>query len=309
MMRQILPSFRKVSEIADPVPPLILRNCFESLPPSSLLLEKADLKAYLLYPGSAPRILQEIGRLREITFRAVGEGTGYSTDTDEFDDYFHQLVIWDKKNELIVGAYRIGFGPQIYKERGIKGFYVRSLFKIHRKGHYLLKDGLELGRSFIREEYQMKPMPLFMLWQAILKIVQQENIQYIFGGISISNAFSQTSRSLIAAYIKKYYYDAEYAEHVKAKVEYRAKLHSEAHKALVNALPNDVKSLQRMVRNFEPAGIRFPVLIRQYLSQNARIVGFNIDPKFGNCLDAFMYLNVKHIPDSLLTKAMNELNS
>jgi len=171
-----------------------------------------------------------------------------------------------------------------------------------------MREGIEMGRAFIREEYQMRPTPLFILWKSILKVVlERSEIKYIFGSVSISNTFSQTSRSLLSAYIKKYYFDAEYAQYIKPKTEYKVKLNPVSHQILESAKPNHIKDLEKMIRKFEPAGVRFPVLIKKYLSQNARVVGFNVDPKFGNSLDGFMYINVKHLPDKTLNLVMNEL--
>lgn len=310
-MLQGLYSFRKLEEIAPEVPREVLIENFVSLPTEALVSQSGEYRVYLIAPELAVNspILREIGRLREITFRAIGEGTGKDLDLDEYDNYFHQLVLWDEGKKMLVGAYRLGMGPEIYKAKGAKGFYIRSLFKIKYKGEYLLAEGLEMGRAFIREEYQMRPTPLFLMWKSILKIVlQREDLKYIFGCISISNTFSQTSRSLITAYIKKYYFDAEYGQYVKPKIEYKANLNPVAHKVLESAMPNDVKGLEKIVRKFEPSGVRFPILVKKYLSQNARVVGFNRDPKFGNSLDGFMYINVNHLPEKTIKLVIDELD-
>jgi len=308
MIKPLFP-FRKLLDIAEEVPKKILSNCFSRLPDKVKISVSGDYEVYLIDPETeADRIMEEIGRLREITFRAVGEGTGNDRDLDEYDSYFHHLVLWDSKAQIIVGSYRIGIGPEIYANKGIKGFYIRSLFKIKPGGHYLMREGIEMGRAFIREEYQMRPTPLFILWKSILKVVlERSDIKYIFGSVSISNTFSQTSRSLLSAYIKKYYFDAEYAQYVKPKTEYIAKLNPISHQILESAKPNQIKDLEKMVRKFEPAGVRFPVLIKKYLSQNARVVGFNVDPKFGNSLDGFMYININHLPEKTLNQVIDEL--
>lgn len=308
MIKPLFP-FRKLLDIAEEVPKHILSNCFSRLPEKVKISVSGDYEVYLIDSETeADRIMEEIGRLREITFRAIGEGTGNDRDLDEYDSYFHHLVLWDSKAQIIVGSYRIGIGPEIYANKGIKGFYIRSLFKIKPGGHYLMREGIEMGRAFIREEYQMRPTPLFILWKSILKVVlERSDIKYIFGSVSISNTFSQTSRSLLSAYIKKYYFDAEYAQYVKPKTEYKAKLNPISHQILESAKPNQIKDLEKMVRKFEPAGVRFPVLIKKYLSQNARVVGFNVDPKFGNSLDGFMYININHLPEKTLNQVIDEL--
>ena len=143
-----------------------------------------------------PNIIREIGRLREVTFREIGEGTNKSIDLDEYDIYYHHLFIWDTEAKLIVGAYRIGLGDEIFYSMGKKGFYVAELFKIKEQFTPVLKKSLELGRSFIRKEYQQKPLPLFLLWKGILKyLIDNPRYRYLIGPVSISNTFSKFSKS------------------------------------------------------------------------------------------------------------------
>lgn len=305
------PLKRKLEAIADPLPGLLIANEIAEAAhrdPKVLITQTGDYCVYLLTAQQAPYALQEIGRLREITFREIGEGSGKSVDLDEYDSYYHHLILWDRKKDCIAGAYRMGMGPEIFPEFGIRGFYLRSLFKIKKEGRYLFEQGLELSRAFIVTEYQMRPMPLFLMWKAIIHIIiRQPELRYILGSVSISNRFSRTSRSLIVSYIKKYYYDAEYADYVRPKKKFKPKLNTVASDVLLGSSSKDLKRIDRMISQLEPDGIRFPVLLKKYLTQNARVVGFNVDPLFGNSLDGFMYINTSHLPKETLKPVMDEL--
>lgn len=277
---------------------------------TALITQAKGYEVYLAAAKDLPHVLLEIGRLREITFRSIGEGTGLSRDLDPFDTYYHHLILWDTQQNNIAGAYRMGFGQEIMREHGIKGFYLRSLFKIKPEGRYLFREGLELGRAFVTEPYQMRPLPLYLMWKAIIHIVlTHPDIHYILGSVSISNRFSRTSKSLIVQYVKKYYFDAEYAEHVRPRKNFKPKLTPTAAEILTSSSLSDLKRIDKMIAQFEPDGIRFPVLLKKYLAQNARIVGFNVDPLFGHSLDGFMYINTKNLPEQTLRPVLDELEA
>jgi hypothetical protein len=157
-----------------------------------------------------PVTINEIGRLREKTFREVGEGTNQSIDIDEYDLYYHQLFIWDNEKEQLVGAYRIGKGLEIIDQYGVNGFYIQSLFRINNKALPVLKQSLELGRSFIVSEYQKQPMPLFLLWKGILYfLLKNPEYRYLIGPVSISNQYSNISKSLIIQFLTKHFFHKE----------------------------------------------------------------------------------------------------
>jgi putative hemolysin len=163
--------------------------------------------------------------LREITFREVGEGTNKATDLDEYDIYYHHLFIWDTEAKMIVGAYRIGLGDEIFYGVGKKGFYINELFKLKEQFTPVLKKSLELGRSWIRKEYQTKPLPLFLLWKGILKfVIDNPRYRYLIGPVSISNSFSQFSKSLIVDYINRNHFDHEMAQYVKPRKKFKVNL-------------------------------------------------------------------------------------
>ena len=162
-----------------------------------------NYEVYIVPTLKITNILREIGRLREITFRQVGEGTNKKIDLDNYDIYYNHLFIWDKETQMIVGAYRIGKGDEILDTMGKRGFYISELFKIKEPFYPILRQGIELGRSWIRKEYQLKPLPLFLLWKGILKyLVDNPKYRYMFGPVSISNNLRELSSSNVIGYIE-----------------------------------------------------------------------------------------------------------
>ncbi|MDB5001105.1 MAG: hemolysin, partial [Mucilaginibacter sp.] len=250
-----------------------------------------------------PNVIREIGRLREITFREVGEGTNKATDLDGYDIYYHHLFIWDVEAKLIVGAYRIGLGDEIFYSVGKKGFYINELFKIKEQFTPVLKKSLELGRSFIRKEYQTKPLPLFLLWKGILKfLIDNPRYQYLIGPVSISNSFSQFSKSLIVDYINRNHFDHDLAQYVKPRKKFKVNFENIDTDLLRSANEDTFKGLDNLISEVETHNMKVPVLLRQYISLNAKIISFNIDPKFADCLDGFLVLDLEKVPEDILEK-------
>jgi putative hemolysin len=259
-------------------------------------------EVYITPTTHIPNILREIGRLREITFREVGEGTNKKIDLDNYDIYYSHLFIWDKDLQNIVGAYRIGKGDEILDTMGRRGFYLSELFKIKEPFYPILRKGIELGRSWIRKEYQQKPLPLFLLWKGILKyLLDNPQYRYMFGPVSISNNYSKFSKSLIVNYITKNHFDYELAHLIKPKNKFKADL-SAIDKDLLVETSDSLKDLDSLISDIENSHIKIPVLLRQYMNLNAKIICFNIDPKFSDCLDGFLLVDTQNIPAEMLER-------
>ncbi|MDB4923200.1 lysophospholipid acyltransferase family protein [Mucilaginibacter sp.] len=249
-----------------------------------------------------PHVIREIGRLREVTFREIGEGTNKAIDLDEYDIYYHHLFIWDTEAKLLVGAYRIGLGDEIFYSIGKKGFYVSELFKIKSQFTPVLKKSIELGRSFVRKEYQQKPLPLFLLWKGILKyLIDNPRYRYLIGPVSISNSFSNFSKSLIVDYINRNHFDHEMAQYVRPRKKFKVDLAS-IDTDLLMAGEDSFKGLDNLIGEVETRNMKVPVLLRQYIALNAKIICFNIDPKFADCLDGFLVLDLQKVPQDILEK-------
>ena len=154
------------------------------------LLESKNYEVFFAKAKEIPNLLQEIGRLREITFRAVGEGTNKAIDLDKYDTYYYHLFLWDRAAKCLVGAYRMGLGKEIYKEHGIKGFYIQNLFRIEPELHQMMDNTIEMGRAFIIQAYQQKPMPLFLLWKGIVHVtLRYPNINTLWEGFQLAINF------------------------------------------------------------------------------------------------------------------------
>lgn len=292
----------KPAKIVKGVSKKVLKAELKALSKDQKILELGNLQLFLAKETECPHIIQEIGRLREITFRAVGEGTGKSLDLDIFDSYYHHLFVWDKNENCIVGSYRVGFGAEIIEEFGKSGFYTNKLFKFKKDFKPVLERSIELGRSFIREEYQRHPLTLLLLWQGILELLMKNKAyRYLLGAVSISNDFSTISKEIMILYLKSQFFDHERAKYIKARKPFKVK-YKDISKTLLDAHKDSLKDIENLIEELEPFGLKIPVLLKKYLGQNAKVVGFNIDPNFNNCLDGLVLLDFAMIPPQTIRK-------
>jgi putative hemolysin len=293
---------KEAEEIAPEIPASVLEKEVEPLRENYRVWVEKNYEVFIVPTSDIPQIIREIGRLREITFREVGEGTNKSVDLDEYDIYYNHLFIWDTDAKVIVGAYRIGLGDEIFYSFGKKGFYVTELFKIKEQFTPVLRKSLELGRSFIRKEYQQKPLPLFLLWKGILKyLIDNPRYRYLIGPVSISNTFSKFSKSLIVDYINRNHFDHELAQYVRPRKKFRVDFSSIDTDLLMSG-EDSFKGLDNLISEVETRNMKVPVLLRQYIALNAKIICFNIDPKFADCLDGFLVLDLQKVPQDILEK-------
>lgn len=289
--------FLRRSNVANPVNPAFLQAEIDSLPEVCLLLRKNNLVVYCSNSARIPNILTEIGRLREITFRAVGEGSNKNLDTDRFDIHYYHLFIWDQSARQICGAYRIGHGKEIMSEFGHTGFYISSLFRIKDGFEDILCKSAELGRSFIIKEYQKQHFTLLLLWKGVFQFLKSNpDLRYIIGPVSISQNCSQRSKSLIVNYISKYHYDSQLALYIKPRKQFIVPRQMQReNKMILENTGNDIRSLEKKLATLQP-GFEMPVLLKKYMGLNGKIIGFNIDVNFNNCLDALMIVDMKDLP-------------
>jgi len=254
-----------------------------------------------------PTIMSEIGRLREVTFRAVGEGTNKSNDIDEFDLYYNQMFIWDNDEHCIVGAYRLGKGKEIMQRYNIGGFYSQSLFRMKQSFAPVLNQSVELGRSFIVQEYQRKPLPLFLLWKGILYfLIKHTEYRYLIGPVSISNNFSEFSKGVIVEFIRKYCYHYAFAKYIVPRKEFRVPNLKIDTDILIESF-TDVNKLDKLIEEVELKNGKMPVLLKKYIKLNGKIMGFNIDPKFNNCIDGLMILDLFDVPRETINSLSKEI--
>lgn len=279
----------------------ILAKEIETIKSDSLLFEMSQYSVLCTTTDKIPHLIVEIGRLREITFREVDEGTNKSIDLDQYDVYYHHLIIWDNAENRLVGSYRIGKGKEILDEYGVKGLYIRSLFRIDKALKGVLTQSLELGRSFIVKEYQKKALPLFLLWKGIFCFLLKNNeYRYLIGPVSISNNFSKFSKSLIVSFVKSNHFNDELACYIKARKEFKIpKKHMPEINSIIDEMSDSIESIDSIVQEIENDK-RIPVLLKKYLSLNAQIIGFNVDPLFNDCLDGLILLDLMNVPPSIV---------
>ncbi|SFW60901.1 GNAT family N-acyltransferase [Cellulophaga fucicola] len=274
------------------------------------LLQSKSYEVFLATAEDMPYILQEIGRQREITFRAIGEGTNKAIDLDEFDNYYHHLFLWDDDGKAIVGAYRMGLGAEIFKKYGIDGFYVQDLFRLEPELYGMMQQTIEMGRAYIVKEYQQKPMPLFLLWKGIVHTtLRHPEYKYLIGGVSISNQFSNFSKSLMIEFMKSNYWDPYVAQYIRPKKEFKVKLKDADKEFIFDETEADLNKFDRLIDEVEPGNLRLPVLIKKYIKQNAKVVAFNVDPLFNNSVDGLMYIKIADIPESTVKPVMEEFQA
>jgi putative hemolysin len=246
-----------------------------------------------------PSALREIGRLREATYRLVGEGTGRDLDLDTFDDRYVHLFSWDRDRRRIVGAYRIGQTDRILASHGVAGLYTRSLFRYDERLMVHLSPALELGRSFVRAEYQKNYNALLLLWKGIGQfVVRHPQYRFLFGPVSISARYCDSSHRLLMAFLQQNHRDRDLAELVEA-VNPRA---FKPATALSSAVPRSIDEANQLVMQAEADGKGVPVLLRHYLKLNARLLGFNVDPQFGDALDALMMVDLTAVDPAILNR-------
>ncbi len=294
LIRKVKPTKQ---ELAAPVEVEKIEQELERIREDYLYFSKAEYEAYVVPSKLIPCTLQEIGRLRELTFRAAGEGTGYDRDLDQYDLYYDQLFIWDKQERRIVGGYRLGNGQKIMFNYGFHGFYSNSLFKFKRPFERILGQAVELGRSFIVPDYQRKPLPLFIQWQCILMYLKKDqNIRYLIGPVSITNDYAAISKILMVDFLQRFYTDKDHHHLIEPRKPFAVDLTQINVELLSLATKGNMQRLSALIEGIEPKHMGVPVLLRQYIKQNARFLAFNRDPNFSDCIDGFMLLDVKKLP-------------
>jgi putative hemolysin len=283
-------------------PPPLVRGEVERLGARQKLCEMNGLSVYIAPGGQIPHTLREIGRLRELTFRAAGEGSGRSLDLDAFDDWYLHLFLWNEQSKEIAGAYRLCATPDVLPARGIRGLYTSTLFRYQPEFFRRIGPALELGRSFVRTEYQKQFAPLLLLWKGIGHYVaSRPDCPTLFGAVSVSNDYNPVSRDLMVSYLKRHT-DAALVPLVKPRRPFRPAAKSKWHAHVLSCFLRDLEDLADPIADLEPDGKGVPILIRQYMKLGGRILGFNVDAKFSNALDGLILVDLRKTPLAALAR-------
>jgi putative hemolysin len=275
--------------------PELLAEELARLPGTQLLAESGPLQVWQAEATQIPYLLLEIGRLREVTFRAVGEGTGRPFDLDRFDRHYLHIFLWHRDRREVAGAYRLGRSDRILADMGKTGLYTSTLFKFRSKLFERLGPALELGRSFIRCEYQRSYAPLLLLWKGIGRFVVA-NPQYrtLFGPVSISRDYSDMSRQLIAGSLRHSLQLPQLARMVKPRVPLAIKkVRVKGCKGhLAQTFCSNIDEVAAFVADIEIEQKGIPVLLRHYLNLGGQLLAFNVDREFSDVLDGLILVDL-----------------
>lgn len=300
---------RSASAAAEPAARVLdelLAGEVAKLAPERTLLRTGDFAVLLAKANEIPNVLNEIGRLREITFRQIGEGTGNAIDLDRFDEYYWHLFVWNRTKPELVGAYRLGPSEEILPPFGAKGFYINQLFQWKRSFLDRISPALELGRSFVRPEYQRSYAPLLLLWKGIGQfLVRNPQYKLLFGPVSISNGYTPAARHLMVRFLSAYRQSPELAPLVRARNPFRQRP-SKLADELIGATIWDVEELSALIADVETDGKGVPVLLKQYLKLGGELVAFHVDRKFSNTLDSLIVVDLRKTDLRVLERYMGK---
>ena len=296
----------KIQEsVAAAVPPEILAHEIENLSAGNKLAESGELSVFVATAVEIPNTLLELGRLRELTFRQAGEGTGKSRDLDSFDQYYWHVVLWNAAKRELIGAYRAGSTAEILKARGISGLYTSTLFRFDERLFEKLGPALELGRSFVRPEYQRQYAPLLLLWKGIARLAAlHPEAAVLFGAVSISNDYNAASREIIYRFFEARMQCDDLSAMVEPRRPFRTSLLRRWDcRSMCRAL-HDIEELSQPITDVEADGKGLPILLRQYAKIGGRLVGFNVDRKFSNVLDGLVVVDLRQTDAAVLDRYM-----
>ena len=278
-----------------------LQSEINSLPESSLLAAKGEFKVYGCSAQQVPSVMREIGRLREKTFRKAGEGTGFPLDNDQFDEWYYQIFAWDSKNLKIAGGYRLGVADKIIEQKGKAGMYAASEFSLKRGFYTSLGKAVEVGRSFITEEYQRKFSLLGLIWKAIGEFMNLYPDHFVlYGPVSISADYTYLSKNLMVRFLRTNRWSADIARRIKAKNPFKLKQLSPALANWVKQEGRTLDDISAVISGVEPDGKGVPVLVKHYLKLRGSFVGFAVDPDFSNALDGLIVVDIRNMEDKQL---------
>jgi putative hemolysin len=294
-----------VQKVAGAVDSERLAREVKGLPASCTLAAHQSLRVYGARAEEIPSVLREIGRLREITFRGTGEGTNRSTDIDRFDAHYDHLFVWDEETRCVVGSYRMGHIPTILREYGIRGLYTSTLFHYSPAVFQRIGPAWELGRSFVRGEYQKQYAPLLLLWKGIAaKVAQRPDTPCLLGAVSISSRYSRRSRQLLVRFLERGRGGDLQPGLLRPRRGFAVAAGRAEEAQFVTTCFRDFDDFARLIEDLEEDGKSVPILLRHYCKLGGRFLGFNLDPSFNDALDGLVLLDLRQTDPATLTRYM-----
>lgn len=288
-----------LEEIDAPTDLSLMLNELEAIREKAFLYSTSDYDCYLADYEDIPNLMHEIARLREETFRAIGEGTGKSLDQDEFDRHFKQMILWDKVKQKIAGCYRLGIGSEIIPKYGIKGFYVSTLVNFDEAFAEHLSNTIELGRSFVTLEYQKEVLPLMLLLRGLSDVVvRYPEAKHFIGPVSISSWYPKFYMSMIVKYVSEKHPVSEELAHMATTM---TPFHEDFLKVdadvLMQGNMDGIEKFDKFMFRLSNGQYRLPTLFKKYLKLNAKFLCFNVDPDFNDTLDSLLFLTFTDFPE------------
>jgi predicted GNAT family N-acyltransferase len=289
----------KQAEIDAPSELSLMLGELEAIREKSFLFSASDFECYLADYEDIPNLIHEIARLREETFRAIGEGTGKNLDQDEFDSHFKHLILWDKAKQKIVGCYRLGIGSEIVPKYGIKGFYVSTLVNFSESFIPYLEHTIELGRSFVALDYQKEVLPLVLLLRGLSDVVvRYPNIEHFIGPVSISSWYPKFYQSMIVKYVTEKHPVSDDLAHMATPM---TPFHEDFLKVdadvLMKGNMESIDKFDKFMFRLSNGQYRLPTLFKKYLKLNAKFLCFNVDHDFNDTLDSLLFLTFTDFPE------------
>jgi putative hemolysin len=283
--------FKNIIPTADKI---TIKSELAQLPDEQHLLDFKSFSVYYGYQNQMPLCVQEITRLREITFRTLDEGSGEICDTDKFDATYMHLFIFDHKNEEIIGAYRIGQTDLLQNEGGVSQLYLSQMFNFSAGFINQQQPCLEMGRSFIIAAHQNSFHGLLLLWKGIGAFVcQNPHYRTLYGTVSLSKLYDPRSVALIDEVM------VTNKDGINAKAAFKGKLHPEV-KDFINAAPVELNQLSALVMGIEEDNKDIPVLLKQYHKLGAIFHCTGIDVNFNHTPGLLLSVNLPEAPEKLL---------
>lgn len=309
VLKQPLQPVSMPEPINSPVCTNQLQAEINALTTGQCIIESGDYVVYHARAAEIPMVLQEIGRLREFTFRQVGEGTGKAVDLDLYDAWYHHLFLWNRAKQELVGAYRLGIVHDILARYGRKGLYTHSLFNFKRRLLPMLDSAIEVGRSFVRCEYQKSFVALNLLWRGIGAFVVQHKIcPVLFGPVSISKDYELVSRHLLVDCLTINNFESSLSAMVRPRNPFKARGQAVWLRKELDVI-DDLSLVSDIVSELEKDNKGVPILVKQYLKLGGRFVAFNVDPDFSEVVDGLIFVDLRKTDRTVLDKYMGQENA
>ena len=289
--------------LISPIPARVLQQEVDHLPEEQLLMEQGEFRVHFARSDQIPGLLQEIGRLREKTFREVHEGTGRSVDLDDFDAHYLHLFLWNQDTSEVVGAYRLAMVDRILRESGSKGLYTNTLFRFKPEFLRFLTPAIEFGRSFIRSEYQKKYGSLVLIWRGIGEYLSRNpRYKILFGPVSISHDYHSVSKNLMVRFLTQTQLNTQLSPYVKPRRPYRISRIRGLRSAAIKSAFRDIEDVSFLISEIEKDGKGVPVLLKHYLKLNGKLLSFSIDEGFSGVVDGLLMVDLRDANTRLLRR-------